>query len=67
MVECLETMVKLKHEAAALEDPDLAAKVSPCIVLLAFFGKADINGKPELIEVVIEKLKRVRRWPRSMD
>jgi hypothetical protein len=29
------------------------------IVLLAFFGKANINGKPELIEIVIEKLKRL--------
>ena len=59
VVECLETMVKLKEEAAALEDRELAAKVSPNIVLLAFFGIADINGKPELIEAVIEKLKRI--------
>ena len=29
------------------------------IVLLAFAGKADINGKPALIEVVIENLKRL--------
>lgn len=59
VVECLETMAKLKDEAAALKDREFAAKVSPKIVLLAFFGKADINGKPELIEVVIEKLKRI--------
>ena len=59
VVECLETMATLKEEAAELKDRDLAAKVSPKIVLLAFFGKADINGKPDLIENVIEKLKRV--------
>jgi sugar phosphate isomerase/epimerase len=52
-------MVKLKQEAAALKDSDLAAKVSPQLVLLAFFGKADINGKPERINSVIEKLKRI--------
>lgn len=46
-------------EADELDDRDLAAKVSPHIVLLAFFGKADTNGKPDLIETVIEKLKRV--------
>ncbi|WP_442509210.1 sugar phosphate isomerase/epimerase family protein [Novipirellula sp. SH528] len=59
VVECIETMAKLKAEAAELEDRELAAKVSPSIVLLAFFNKADINGKPELIAEVIEKLKRV--------
>ena len=58
VVECIETMVKLKEEAAELADRELAAKVSPRIVLLAFFGKADINGKPELMNIVIEKLKR---------
>lgn len=59
VVECIQTMVKLKEEASELDDPDLAAKVSPHIVLLAFFGKADINGKPDLMKVVIEKLKRL--------
>jgi L-ribulose-5-phosphate 3-epimerase len=59
VVECIETMVKLKEEAAALKDRDLAAKVSPDIVLLAFFGKADINGNPDRIKTVIEKLKRL--------
>ncbi len=59
VVECIETMVKLKAEAAELNDRDLAARVSPDIVLLAFFGKADINGKPDLMDVVIEKLKRL--------
>ena len=59
IVECIETMASLKEEAASLEDRDLAAKVSPSIVLLAFFGKADINGQPDRIKAVIEKLKRV--------
>ena len=58
MMECLNAMIKLKEEAEKLEDRELAAKVSPKIVLLAFFGKADINGDPERIRVVIEKLKR---------
>ncbi|MFT5130312.1 MAG: sugar phosphate isomerase/epimerase/dienelactone hydrolase [Rhodothermales bacterium] len=59
VVECIETMALLKAEAAALEDRELAAKVSPRIALLAFFGKADINGKPDLTEAVITKLKRL--------
>lgn len=59
VVECIETMARLKAEAEALEDRDLAAKVSPNIVLLAFFGKADINGDPARIKVVIAKLKRL--------
>ena len=59
VVECIETMALLKEEAAALKDRELAAKVSPDIVLLAFFGKADINGRPDRMQVVIEKLKRV--------
>ena len=56
--ECLEAMVKLKEEAATLEDRELAAKVAPHIVLLAFFGKADLNGNPERMATVIDKLKR---------
>lgn len=56
--ECLKTMVLLKQEAALLQDRELAAKVAPRIVLLAFFGKADINGHPELMEAVIRKLKK---------
>lgn len=59
VIECLETMAKLKEEASGLDDRKLAAKVSPRIVLLAFFGKADINGKPDMIAKVIEKLKRI--------
>lgn len=59
VVECLKAMVKLKEEAAELEDRELAAKVAPNIVLLAFFGIADINSEPELVAKVIEKLKRI--------
>lgn len=58
VAECLETMVKLKEEAAALDDRALAAKVAPNIVLLAFFGKADLNGNAQRIDTVIEKLRR---------
>lgn len=58
IAECLEAMIKLKEEAAELEDRELAAKVSPKIVLLAFFGKADLNGDDERIKTVIRKLKR---------
>ena len=56
--DCLETMIKLKQEAAAIDDRELATKVSPHIVLLAFFGKADLNGDAEKIQTVISKLKR---------
>lgn len=59
VVECIQTMAKLKEEAADLGDEKLASMVAPDIVLLAFFGQGDINGKPDLIENVIEKLKRI--------
>ncbi len=58
VADCLEAMIKLKEEAATLEDRELAAKVSPNIVLLAFFGKADLNGDEERMQTVIRKLKR---------
>lgn len=58
VLDCLEAMVQLKREAEDLEDRELAAKVSPRIVLLAFFGKADLKGDPQRIATVIEKLKR---------
>ena len=58
VADCLEAMIKLKEEAAALEDRNLAAKVAPKVVLLAFFGKADLNGDDERINTVIRKLKR---------
>jgi L-ribulose-5-phosphate 3-epimerase len=58
VLECIETMATLKKEAAQLDDADLAAKVSPSVVLLAFFGAGDINGKPDLMAKVIEKLKK---------
>ena len=59
VVDAIIAMAKLKAEAADLNDPEFAAMVSPRIVLLGFFGKGDINGKPELIESVITKLKRL--------
>lgn len=58
VADCLDAMIKMKKEAAELDDRELAAKVSPKIVLLAFFGKADLNGDEERIQTVIEKLKR---------
>ena len=58
VADCLDAMIKLKEEAAELEDRDLAAKVAPNIVLLAFFGKADLNGDDERMNTVIRKLKR---------
>jgi L-ribulose-5-phosphate 3-epimerase len=59
VVECIQAMATMKREAVQLDDAELAAKVAPNLVLLAFFNKGDINGKPELIAKVIEKLKRV--------
>ena len=58
VADCLEAMVHLKEEADSLKDRDLAERVSPRIVLLAFFGKADLNGHPDRIATVIQKLKR---------
>lgn len=58
VADCLNTMIQLNTEAAELDDRELAAKVSPNIVLLAFFGIADLNGSPERMQVVINKLKR---------
>lgn len=59
VVDAIIAMAKLKAEAAALDDPEFAAMVSPHIVLLGFFGAGNINGEPELIESVITKLKRL--------
>jgi len=59
VVECIQSMALLNEEAATLDDRELARKVSPKTVLLAFFAKADINGQPDLIESVITKLKRL--------
>jgi sugar phosphate isomerase/epimerase len=42
VLECIEVMEKMKQK----------------VVLIAFFGKGDINGKPELQAKVIEKFKR---------
>ncbi|TWU43645.1 Inosose dehydratase [Rubripirellula tenax] len=57
--DCMDAMIKMNEEASQLTDRELAAKVSPKIVLLAFFGKADINGNPERMEAVIKTLKRL--------
>ena len=59
VVECIQTMVNLQKEATQLDDAKLASLVAPDIVLLAFFGEGDINGKPVLMANVIEKLKRI--------
>lgn len=59
VVDCIRTMATLKKEANQLDDAKLASHVSPNLVLLAFFSEGDINGKPGLIERVIEKLKRI--------
>ena len=59
VVECIEAMARLKEEAARLDDAEFASRVAPERVLVAFFSAGDINGKPELMESTIEKLKRV--------
>jgi sugar phosphate isomerase/epimerase len=43
VADCIDTMPKMNQK----------------IVLLAFFGEGDINGKPELQKKVIERLKRL--------
>ncbi|MDF1815713.1 MAG: sugar phosphate isomerase/epimerase [Verrucomicrobiales bacterium] len=48
--DAIDTIATMKKQR-----PDLA----PSVCLLAFFGKGDINGKPELMDSVIEKLKTV--------
>ena len=47
----IDTMAAMEKE-----QPDKATR----ICLLAFFGKGDINGKPELMDAVIRKLKSIR-------
>jgi sugar phosphate isomerase/epimerase len=50
VADAIDVMITMKEE-----QPDKA----PHICLLAFFGKGDINGKPELMNAVIAKLKTV--------
>lgn len=57
--EVLDVMVLMEKEAQLLDDQQLANKVRPKIVLLAFFGKGDIKNKPELTNEVIRRLKKV--------
>jgi len=59
VIDCIQTMATLKSEARELADHALASKVSPNIALMGFFGLGNINGRPDLIERVIEKFKRV--------
>ncbi len=59
VIECVETMATMKKEAAAMDDPVLAAKMAPSVVLLAFFGRGDIKGKPALMARTVERLKKV--------
>ena len=47
-----------RTEQWVLDCIDAMEKMGQKIVLLAFFGKGDINGKPELQAKVVEKLKR---------
>jgi L-ribulose-5-phosphate 3-epimerase len=47
-----------RSEQWVLECIDVMPKISQRVVLLAFFGKGDINQKPELQAKVIERLKR---------
>jgi len=48
--EVIDVMAAMKEE-----NP----REAPNVCLLAFFGKGDINGQPELMESVIQKLKKV--------
>ena len=57
--ECIETMATMKSEASEMSDAKLASRVAPSVVLLAFFGKGDINGKPDLMEATIKRLKEL--------
>ncbi len=57
--QCIQTMATLKKEAAQLDDQNLAQKVAPNLVLLAFFGQGDIDGHQHLLDATVEKLKRV--------
>ena len=58
VADCLDAMIRMKEEAAELDDRELAANVAPNVVLLAFFGEADLNGDEERMQSVIKKLKR---------
>ncbi|MBG87059.1 MAG: xylose isomerase [Verrucomicrobiales bacterium] len=50
--QAIDVIAKMKKER-----PDKA----PSVCLLAFFGKGDINGKPDLMKSVIRKLKTVAK------
>ena len=59
VVDCIQTMATMKKEADQMEDRELAAKLSPSIALMGFFGIADLNKEENSIQTVIEKFKRV--------
>lgn len=50
--DAIDVMAKMREERPGK---------SPTVCLLAFFGKGDINGKPDLINAVIRKLKTISR------
>ncbi|MGB0579499.1 MAG: sugar phosphate isomerase/epimerase family protein [Limisphaerales bacterium] len=50
--DAIEVMAKIHKERPGQ---------SPNVCLLAFFGKGDINGKPDLMKAVIRKLKAVAK------
>lgn len=59
VIDCIQTMALMKEEADALADRELASKVAPNVVLFGFFGKGDINGRPDLIDKVIGRFREV--------
>lgn len=59
VADCIETMATMKAEATTMADERLASRVAPSVVLLAFFGKNDINGKPDLMNETTARLKRL--------
>ena len=59
VADCIETMGTMKSEAAEVADRDLASRIAPSVVLLAFFGKANLKDKPEMMSATIDRLRKV--------
>lgn len=59
VIDCIQTMATMKKEVDQMEDRGLAAKLSPTVALMGFFGIADLNKEENSIDVVIEKFKEV--------
>jgi len=55
--ESIQWVTEVIDVMAAMKNEQLDK--APNICLLAFFGKGDINGKPDLMDAVIKKLKTV--------